>query len=149
MNKTRRSKVVELAKEMLGDLSTKKIAVLGAAFKPNTDDTRDSPGLTIAVALSKLGSTVVVHDPVVSSLPQTSEFEKLILTKNVNEAISEVDLVIVATDWPEYKNLDPALIGGRVKAQNVIDGRSIIQPSKWEEAGWQVLTLGEGSSPVV
>jgi UDPglucose 6-dehydrogenase len=149
VNKTRRSKVVELAKEMLGDLSAKKIAVLGAAFKPNTDDTRDSPGITIASALSKVGSTVVVHDPVVSSLPQTSEFEKMILTKDVNEAISQVDLVIFATDWPEYKNLDPALIGGRVKAQNVIDGRSIIQPGKWKEAGWRVLTLGEGNSPVV
>jgi UDPglucose 6-dehydrogenase len=71
------------------------------------------------------------------------------LTKDVNEAFSEVDLVIVATDWPEYKNLDPALIGGRVKARNVIDGRSIIQPSKWKEAGWRVLILGEGSTPVV
>jgi UDPglucose 6-dehydrogenase len=85
----------------------------------------------------------------VSSLPQTSEFEKLILTANVNEAFSEVDLVIVATDWPEYKNLDPGLIGGMVNARNVIDGRSIIQPDKWREAGWRVLTLGEGNSPVV
>jgi UDPglucose 6-dehydrogenase len=148
VNKARRSTVVELAQEIVGDLKQKKVAVLGAAFKPNTDDTRDSPGLTIAEALSKLGATVSVHDPVVHSLPQTSDSEKLTLTKEVDEAISGVDLMIIATDWPEYKELDPAFIGGKISAQNVIDGRSILQPDKWREAGWRGVTLGEGSFPV-
>ena len=148
VNKARRSTVVELSKEILGNLNRKKIAVLGAAFKPNTDDTRDSPGLTIAEALSGQGATVVVHDPVVHSLPPTSDSEKLNLTKEVNESISEVDLMIVATDWPEYKDLDPEFIGGKVKARNLIDGRSILQPDKWREAGWRVVTLGEGNFPV-
>jgi UDPglucose 6-dehydrogenase len=148
VNKARRSTVVELSKEILGNLNRKKIAMLGAAFKPNTDDTRDSPGLTIAEALSGHGATVVVHDPVVHSLPPTSDSEKLNLTKEVNEAISEVDLMIVATDWPEYKDLDPEFIGGKVKARNLIDGRSILQPDKWREAGWRVVTLGEGNFPV-
>ena len=148
VNKARRSTVVELAQEILGNLKQKKVAVLGAAFKPNTDDTRDSPGLTIAEALSEQGAIVVVHDPVVHSLPQTSDAEKLTLKKDVYEAISEVDLVIVATDWPEYKELDPAFIGGKVNGQNVIDGRSILQPDKWRDAGWRVVTLGEGISPV-
>ena len=148
VNKARRSTVVELAQEILGNLKQKKVAVLGAAFKPNTDDTRDSPGLTIAEALSEQGAIVVVHDPVVHSLPQTSDAEKLTLKKDVYEAISEVDLVIVATDWPEYKELDPAFIGGKGNGQNVIDGRSILQPDKWRDAGWRVVTLGEGISPV-
>jgi UDPglucose 6-dehydrogenase len=148
VNKARRSTGVELSKEVLGILNRKKIAVLGAAFKPNTDDTRDSPGLTIAEALSRHGAIVVVHDPVVHSLPPTSDSEKLNLTKEVNEAISEVDLMIVATDWPEYKDLDPEFIGGKVKARNLIDGRSILQPDKWREAGWLVVTLGEGNFPV-
>jgi UDPglucose 6-dehydrogenase len=148
VNKARRSTVVDLAKEILGNLNHKKIAVLGAAFKPNTDDTRDSPGLTIAEALSEQGATVVVHDPVVHSLPQTSDSEKLTLNKDVNEVISEVDLMIVATDWPEYRDLDPEFIGGKVKAQNLIDGRSILQPHKWSEAGWRIVTLGEGNFPV-
>jgi UDPglucose 6-dehydrogenase len=148
VNKARRSTVVELSKQILGTLNRKKIAVLGAAFKPNTDDTRDSPGLTIGEALSGQGATVVVHDPVVHSLPPTSDSRKLNLTREVNEAISEVDLIIVATDWPEYKDLDPEFIGGKVKAQNLIDGRSILQPDKWREAGWRVVTLGEGNFPV-
>ena len=148
VNKARRSTVVELSKQILGTLNRKKIAVLGAAFKPNTDDTRDSPGLTIGEALSGQGATVVVHDPVVHSLPPTSDSRKLNLTREVNEAISEVDLIIVATDWPEYKDLDPEFIGGKVKARNLIDGRSILQPDKWREAGWRVVTLGEGNFPV-
>ena len=148
VNKARRSTVVELAQEILGSLNQKKIAVLGAAFKPNTDDTRNSPGLTIAAALSELGATVSVHDPVVHSLPRTSDSEKLTLNKEVNEVISGVDLIVIATDWPEYKELDPAFIGGRVNAQNLIDGRSILQPDKWREAGWRVVTLGEGRFPV-
>ena len=148
VNKARRSTVVDLAKEILGTLNQKKIAVLGAAFKPNTDDTRDSPGLTIAEALSAQGASVVVHDPVVRSLPPTADSEELKLTQEVKEAISEVDLMIVATDWPEYSDLDPEFIGGKVKAQNIIDGRSILQPDKWREAGWRVVTLGEGNFPV-
>jgi UDPglucose 6-dehydrogenase len=148
VNKARRSTVVDLAKEILGTLNQKKIAVLGAAFKPNTDDTRDSPGLTIAEALSAQGASVVIHDPVVRSLPPTADSEELKLTHEVKEAISEVDLMIVATDWPEYRDLDPEFIGGKVKAQNLIDGRSILQPDKWREAGWRVVTLGEGNFPV-
>ena len=148
VNKTRRSTVVALAQGILGNLKQKKVAVLGAAFKPNTDDTRDSPGLTIAEALSKLGATVSVHDPVVHSLPRTSDSEKLTLNKEVDEAISGVDLMIIATDWPEYGELEPESIRGKVNAQNVIDGRSVLKPDKWREAGWRVVTLGEGNSPV-
>ena len=148
VNKARRSTVVELAQGILGNLKQKKVAVLGAAFKPNTDDTRDSPGLTIAEALSKLGATVSVHDPVVHSLPRTSDSEKLILNKEVDGAISGVDLMIIATDWPEYEELEPASLRGKVNAQNVIDGRSVLKPEKWREAGWRVVTLGEGNFPV-
>ena len=148
VNKARRVRIVELSKEILGDLRGKKIAVLGAAFKPNTDDTRDSPGLAIAAALSKQGSTVLIHDPVVDSLPQTVDFKELHVINDVTVAVSEADLVIVATDWPEYKNLNPSHLAGKVNSQNLIDGRSILQPSKWAEAGWNLVTLGEGNLPV-
>ncbi len=148
VNKERRTRIVELSQEILGDLKAKKIAVLGAAFKPNTDDTRDSPGLTIAGALSKLGSTVFVHDPVVDPITHATKHKEFKLTKDVQEAISDADLVIVATDWPQYKDLDPAVIGGKVNAQNLIDGRSILQRDKWRDAGWRVVTLGEGNFPV-
>ncbi len=148
VNKERRTRVVELTQDILGDLKAKKIAVLGAAFKPNTDDTRDSPGLTIAAALSKLGSTVFVHDPVVDPITHANEHKEFKLTKDVQEAIYDADLVIVATDWPEYKDLDPAVIGGKVNAQNLLDGRSILQRDKWRVAGWRVVTLGEGNFPV-
>lgn len=148
VNKARRVRIVELSKEILGDLKGKKIAVLGAAFKPNTDDTRDSPGLTIAAALSKQSSTVLIHDPVVGYLPQIADFKELHLTKDLDVAVSEADLVIVATDWPEYKDLDPAHLAGKVSTKNLIDGRSILQSSKWAKAGWHVVTLGEGNLPV-
>jgi UDPglucose 6-dehydrogenase len=148
VNKARRVRIVELSKEILGDLKGKKIAVLGAAFKPNTDDTRDSPGLTIAAALSKQGSTVLIHDPVVDYLPQTADFKELHLTKDLDVAVSEADLVIVATDWPEYKDLNPAHLAGKVNTQNLIDGRSILQSSKWAKDGWNIVTLGEGNLTV-
>jgi UDPglucose 6-dehydrogenase len=122
--------------------------VLGAAFKPNTDDTRDSPGLTIAAALSKQGSTVFIHDPVVDSLPQTADFHELHLTKDLDVAVSEADLVIVVTDWPEYRDLDPAHLAGKVNTQNLIDSRSILQSSKWAKDGWNIMTLGEGNLKV-
>jgi UDPglucose 6-dehydrogenase len=149
VNKSRRLRIVELSKEILGDLKGKKIVVLGAAFKPNTDDTRDSPGLTIAAALSEQGSTVLVHDPVVESLPQIDDYKLLHLTKEVDVAVSGSDLVIVATDWPEYKELDPKHFADKVTKKNLIDGRSILQPSLWTKAGWNVFTLGEGNLPVV
>ena len=148
VNKERRTRIIELSQDILGDLKAKKIAVLGAAFKPNTDDTRDSPGLKIAAALSKRGSTVFVHDPVVDPIKHATEHKEFKLTKEVQEAIADADLVIVATDWPEYKDLDPAVIGGKVNAQNLIDGRSILQRDKWRDAGWRVVTLGEGNFPV-
>ena len=148
VNKARRERIVELSKEILGDLKDKKIAVLGAAFKPNTDDTRDSPGLTIAAALSKQGSTVLIHDPVVEYLPQSGDCKELHLTKDLDVAFSGADLVIVATDWPEYKDLDPAHLAGKVNTQNLIDGRSILQSSKWAKDGWNIVTLGEGNFPV-
>jgi UDPglucose 6-dehydrogenase len=149
VNRARRVRIVELSKEILGDLKGKKIVVLGAAFKPNTDDTRDSPGLTIAAALSEQGSTVLVHDPVVESLPQIDDYKLLHLTKEVDVAVSGSDLVIVATDWSEYKELDPKHFADKVTKKNLIDGRSILQPSLWTKAGWNVFTLGEGNLPVV
>jgi UDPglucose 6-dehydrogenase len=148
VNRDRREAVVLLAKDLLGDLKGKKIAILGAAFKPNTDDTRDSPGLTIAVELSRQGSKVVIHDPVVDKLPEKAEFHPLELTKDLIVAMSGADLVIIATDWPEYKGLDPASLSGFVKARNLIDGRSVIQQKKWQEAEWNVVILGEGTRSV-
>jgi UDPglucose 6-dehydrogenase len=71
------------------------------------------------------------------------------LTKEVDVAVSGSDLVIVATDWPEYKELDPKHLADKVTTRNLIDGRSILQPSLWTKAGWNVFTLGEGNLPVV
>ncbi len=88
--------------------------------------------------------TKIRKDP----LGHITEHKQFNLTKDIDQAFSDADLVIVATDWPEYKDLDPAVIGGKVNAQNLVDGRSILQRDKWRYAGWRVVTLGEGNFPV-
>lgn len=143
VNSDRRKRVKELAEELLQDLRGMQITVLGAAFKPGTDDIRSSPALQLAEDLRLAGAQVVIHDPI--ALPKVSlMFPDLIQRPSAIEAISGASLIILATDWLEYLSLDPAELGRIVKSRFFIDARNSLEPPAWREAGWKFLQLGEG-----
>ena len=141
INLRRRKRVVDLAVEELGDVSGRKISMLGATFKPDSDDLRDSPALSIALELAELGAEVYVHDPVAVDYLQHNE-KSLHATENLEEALADSELTILGTEWKEYKQLDPAKLS--VKNKVVIDGRNVLDRSAWENAGWKMTSLGRG-----
>ena len=145
VNQARRTHVVELARESLSGLEGKTITVLGAAFKPDSDDIRDSPALDIALALASGGAIVQLHDPV--ALPQVRE-RNLPVTAidDVSEAFANADLVLHLTEWQSYRELDPAKLGELVKTKQIIDGRNVLDRNVWSNAGWKISYLGKPGS---
>lgn len=139
INLRRRSRVVELAKEELGNLSGKKILILGISFKPDSDDLRDSPSLEIAHRLKEEGAEVVVHDPI--SLPVLgANANGLIAEADLVRASENADLVILGTEWKLYRDLDPKSL--KTKQKTVIDGRNALDVNLWQKTGWKVIALG-------
>jgi UDPglucose 6-dehydrogenase len=139
VNNRRRQRVVELATKELGALSGKSITVLGVSFKPDSDDLRESPALEIARALAKQGANVTVTDP-----KALSHLSDQALTKEADPltALSGAELLILGTEWDEYKKLDPAQARAKVKTPTVIDGRNVLDVKSWQAAGWKVIALG-------
>jgi UDPglucose 6-dehydrogenase len=146
VNKSRRDYVVELATRSLGSISGKTISILGAAFKPDSDDIRDSPALDISLLLSKGGANVRLHDPV--ALPQVRARNLPInAIENLEEVFDGADLVLHLTEWKQYRELDPQSISARVSNKAIIDGRNCLDLALWSNAGWQVTYLGKPGSP--
>jgi UDPglucose 6-dehydrogenase len=145
VNQSRRTHVVELASTELGSLAGKTITILGAAFKPDSDDIRDSPALDIALALADGGATVQLHDPV--ALPQV-RVRNLPVTAidDVSEAFAGADLVLHLTEWKNYRELNPEKLGHSVKAKRIIDGRNVLDRDLWSNAGWKITYLGKPGS---
>lgn len=142
INLRARNRMVEFAvAELDGDPAGKKILVLGAAFKPNSDDVRDSPALDIADALTKRGAHVVIHDPKAIKNARM-RFPHLQYVDDVVEGARGADLVLHLTAWGEYQNLDPKAFGSLVNRRKIIDGRNAIPPDKWQDAGWTYLAPG-------
>jgi len=145
VNKSRRDYVVELATRNLGSISGKTIAILGAAFKPDSDDIRDSPALDIALMLSAGGANVRLHDPV--ALPQVRSRNLPILAiDNVEDVFDGADLVLHLTEWKVYRELDPQIIATKVSQKRIIDGRNCLNLDLWKNAGWQITYLGKPGS---
>jgi UDPglucose 6-dehydrogenase len=138
INLRRRNRVFELAKRELGELTDKKILVLGISFKPDSDDLRDSPALEIARRLADAGARVTIHDPI--ALAALSDSGKLHAESDLELAAKDVDLVILGTEWKHYRDLDPAKL--QVKNKLVIDGRNALDAGRWQSAGWKVIALG-------
>ena len=145
VNQARRARVVELAREALTSVDGKTITILGAAFKPDSDDIRDSPALDIALALAKGGAKVQLHDPV--ALPQVRA-RNLPVTAidDVTEAFANADLVLHLTEWKNYRDLNPAKLGAAVNTKRIIDGRNVLDRELWSNAGWQISYLGKPGS---
>jgi len=141
INIRRRDRVLVMLTEELGTLEGKSILVLGAAFKPDSDDVRDSPALEIALLLKKAGAIAIVHDPI--AIPGVNKkHPELATEQDLLKAFSGVDAVVLATEWQEYRQLDPNTIVG-MNNKFIIDGRNVLDTLKWQAAGFKVLALGK------
>lgn len=144
INSRRREKMIELATESCGgSLRGKNVAVLGAAFKPNSDDVRDSPALDVAGQLSLRGARVAVFDPKATENARLV-FPTLFYADSALAACEEADVVIVGTEWGEIRTLDPVLAANVVRRRSLIDGRNCMPEAEWQGAGWEYQALGRG-----
>lgn len=142
INMRRRTRVVELATAACGgSLLGANIAVLGAAFKPESDDVRDSPALNVAGMLQLHGATVNVYDPQAVDNSRTL-FPTLNYTASVRDACDRADAVLVLTEWQEFVDLDPTTLADTTRAKVVVDARNCLDVARWRAAGWQVHCLG-------
>ena len=141
INQRARTRAVALALKELGNPKGKKVAVLGAAFKPDSDDVRDSPALEIAETLATLGADVVVHDPRALTNAE-AKIPALTYCASIDETLAHSDLTMHLTEWSDYRALDPARILTLVKTATIFDGRNILDVQKWQAAGWKLLALG-------
>lgn len=146
INMRRRSRMVDLAREVCGgSLLGQRIAVLGLAFKPNSDDVRDSPALSVAAQLQLQGAAVTASDP--QAVPNASRrFPDLAYAASVEEAVQNADAVLVLTEWEQYRTLDPKVLSELVARPAVVDGRNCLDPATWREAGWTYRALGRPKS---
>ena len=142
INLRARQRVIDVVRsELSEDLTQYKIAVLGATFKPDSDDVRDSPALDIAVQLHAAGAEVVIHDPQ-GIEPARKRFPNLDYAPVINDAIKDADLILHLTEWKEYRQIDPAAISSIVKSKIIIDGRNMLDRTMWRNAGWKFHALG-------
>ncbi|GAA0428873.1 UDP-glucose dehydrogenase family protein [Leifsonia naganoensis] len=141
INLRRRDRVVELVREEAGELAGLRVAVLGLAFKPHSDDIRDSPALDVAERLADAGAIVTATDP--EAIPNSRRrAPQLAYAATAEEAAAGADIVVLITEWPEFRALDPVAFGAIVAEKRVIDGRNVLDPSSWRAAGWSYRGLG-------
>ena len=146
INMRRRVRMVDLAREECGgSIAGRRIAVLGAAFKPHSDDVRDSPALSVAAQMQLQGASVVVTDPQAIS-NAAKKWPDLQFADTAPEAMRGAELVLVLTEWPEYVAIDPAEAKTLVAAPRVLDGRNCLDAAAWRAAGWTYRALGRPSS---
>ncbi|TCJ78885.1 UNVERIFIED_ORG: UDPglucose 6-dehydrogenase [Dietzia maris] len=144
INMRRRERMVDLAVEACGGtVIGKTVAVLGAAFKPNSDDVRDSPALNVAGMLSLKGASTVVYDPQALDNARAL-FPTLTYAGSALAACEGADVVLVATEWPEFVELDPAAVTGVARGRVLLDGRNCMPADRWRAAGWTYRALGRG-----
>lgn len=142
INQSRRHRVTAMAlADLGGDVSGARITVLGAAFKPHTDDVRDSPALEVADMLQSLGGEVTVHDPQ-GNRNASRSYPALTFADDVHDAIVGADLLLHLTEWPEFRRLDPRSLTPKVRRASVIDGRNALDADRWRQAGWSYQRLG-------
>ena len=149
INQRRRQRVVQLAAELLDrpygpagpDLGGIRVTVLGATFKPNSDDVRDSPALSVVRKLSRFGADVTVYDPEGMDLA-SKEVSDVTYKKSLVDAVTGAELVCVLTEWEEFRNADPKSLGELVAGRKVIDGRNCLDQALWVSAGWEYRGMG-------
>ena len=142
INMRRRQSVTQTAAEMLaGSLLGVRIAVLGVAFKPDSDDIRDSPALNIAANLHLQGAAVQVFDPKAMANAARA-FPTLTYANDLDSALKDADLVMLLTEWPQFRELDPESTGAAVRQRRILDGRNVLDSAAWRAAGWEYRGIG-------
>lgn len=124
-----------------GDPVDLKVAVLGLAFKPHSDDVRDSPALDVARGLAERGALVTAYDPE-AMVPAQKRFAELIVAENVQQALLDADIAVLATEWPEFVNLDPRNVGDLMAHKRIVDARNVLDPALWRAAGFHYSSMG-------
>ena len=142
INMRRRSRAVEMTRELLGgSLLGKRITVLGAAFKPDSDDVRDSPSLNIAAQLQLQGANVTVTDP--EAIENSARrFPELSYEADLSLAVQDAHAILLLTEWQQYRDLDPYALAEKVSTRAILDGRNVLEPLKWRAAGWTYRGIG-------
>jgi UDPglucose 6-dehydrogenase len=146
INLRARERIIELVrKDLSDDLVGKKVAVLGAAFKPDSDDVRDSPALDISAQIQAAGAHVTVHDPKAISNAQ-KRFPGLSFSQDIDSTLKDAEIVLHLTEWKIYRDIDPTQIKKLVKTAIMIDGRNALDRELWRAAGWKFRALGRTDS---
>jgi UDPglucose 6-dehydrogenase len=142
INGARRRRAVDLARTLVGgSFVGQNVAVLGAAFKPGTDDVRDSPALAVASAIRAEGAVVRVHDPWATDNARLAA-PQLDYADGPEKACDSADVVLHLTEWPQYRDLDPVRLRGVVRVPRMLDGRNVLAIEQWRDAGWTVRSMG-------
>jgi UDPglucose 6-dehydrogenase len=142
INRRRRARTVDLVVELCGGSAAgKRIAALGAAFKPNSDDIRDAPALDVAATLAGMGAKVVVFDPAAMDNAKRVHPE-LSYGENAIEAARGADVVALLTEWTEFREIEPAAMAAVTAQRKIVDGRHALDPAQWRAAGWEYRALG-------
>ncbi|MCY7395966.1 MAG: UDP-glucose/GDP-mannose dehydrogenase family protein [Nocardioides sp.] len=142
INMRRRVRMVDLAREVCGgSIVGRRVAVLGAAFKPDSDDIRDPPALSVAAQMQLQGAHVTVTDPQALDNAR-KKWPELAYETEVLAAVAEAEAVLLLTEWPEYVALDPTVVKQAVAVPRIIDGRNCLDPRAWRAAGWTYRALG-------
>ena len=145
INLRRRARMIDLAvAELDGSVDGKRIAVWGAAFKPDSDDVRDSPALDVASALQSRGADVGVYDPKAMDNAR-KKYPELDYCRSAIDAAHDADLILHLTEWEEFRKLDPTTLDGITRAKRILDGRGALDPAAWRAAGWTYRALGRPS----
>jgi UDPglucose 6-dehydrogenase len=149
INLRRRTRAADLAGELVGgDLAGVPVCVLGAAFKPGSDDVRDSPALDVAQILHGMGAHVTVYDPAALANARRT-YPQLGYAMTLAEAAQDAHVVLVLTEWAEFAELRPGELAALVARRNIVDGRSVLDSDLWRAAGWNYRALGVALTPPV
>ena len=124
-----------------GDPVDLKVAVLGLAFKPQSDDVRDSPALDVARGLAEAGANVIAFDPEAMG-PAQKRFPELVVADSVQQALLDADIAVLVTEWPEFVQLDPRNVGDLMAHKRIVDARNVLDPAAWRAAGFHYSSLG-------
>jgi len=144
INLRRRQRMVDLVVESFGGIvHGRRVAVLGLAFKPESDDVRDSPALDIAVRLNGLGAEVVSFDP--EAMANAARLHpQLTYAESADAALEGAEAVVMVTEWRQFRDLDPVATAAKVARPYIFDGRNVLDRAAWRAAGWTYRGMGRG-----
>lgn len=142
INQRRRARTIDIARGLIGgSFAGRTVGVLGASFKPNSDDIRDSPALDVAATINSLGARVTVYDPEALENAKRA-YPQLNFAHTMLEAVRDAEVVLLLTEWAEFRDADPDELGKVVAEKRIVDGRNALDPDYWRSRGWTYRALG-------